>query len=263
VNTATVPARVAGTVTARWPGRGERWLRDVEVELASLAARYGARPVDVFRARYGFVVALDRSGAPPLVMRSTADPVGPLQAAAAEYLGEVGIGPVVHEVQVTDTGTWTVMDRVTPGVPVEIGVGLADLAALLRPLVAEQPLVSGFPRLASWLRARLADNNLSDLAPGTAPAPLDERAHARALLADLGDGHAESLCHGDCSRDNVVRSGVGLALIDPRGVAGDIAYDVAVLAAKTGNSPAGLAELVGVDSDRAQAWAVVAGAARV
>lgn len=58
-------------------------------------------------------------------------------------------------------------------------------------------------------------------------------------------------------------------LIDPRGVTGDVCYDVAVAAWKTTNEEpsrdraAKLARLVGADTERVHAWLTVADIARV
>jgi streptomycin 6-kinase len=72
----------------------------------------------------------------------------------------------------------------------------------------------------------------------------------------IGDG----LCHGDTSPRNILADGTDRwLLVDPRGVRGEVEYDVAVLALKTAReAPATTAILpreVGVDPLRVQAWA--------
>jgi hypothetical protein len=52
-------------------------------------------------------------------------------------------------------------------------------------------------------------------------------------------------------------------LVDPRAVSGDREYDAAVLALKAGRSVKELAQRLNVDVSRAEAWAIVAVAARV
>jgi streptomycin 6-kinase len=78
------------------------------------------------------------------------------------------------------------------------------------------------------------------------------------------------MCHGDVSARNVLTGKGGrLFLVDPRGLSGDAAYDVAVAALKAmvrgapSSVASHLANSVGVDPDRVRAWMIVADAARV
>jgi streptomycin 6-kinase len=77
-------------------------------------------------------------------------------------------------------------------------------------------------------------------------------------------------CHGDASLWNVLAHGDSdWKLIDPRGMSGEVSYDVGVLAFKIARnqSPAliaaRLARAADVDPERVQAWMTVASAARV
>lgn len=258
-----VPDDVARAVRARWPDVAPTWLANLATELDDLCGRYDARPMQVFAARYSYVVEVARPGGEPLIMRSTVDPSGQFQAQAAELLGGAGVGPVVHEVRTIGSSTWMVVDRIRPGTSAEVGTNPAELASLLRPLVATQPRAIGLPRLTDWLDQRLTTGGVGDIAPGYSPAQATELANARALLAELKTDEPGGLCHGDCSRGNVLRARSGFMLIDPRGVCGDLAYDAAVMAFKTGNNPVELAERLGLDPSRTEAWTTVAVAARV
>lgn len=268
-----VPQEVAVAVSKRWPDIGPLWVAAVEPELVELCRRYEGRPVSVLAARYGFVVAVD-APVGTLVMRATPDPAGPDQATVSTALAELGVAPKVHESFSSDTGHWTVMDRVRPG----MGVGnlrgstltAAALADVLRPLRDQSVPSIELPYLGDWLQSRLDDGELTDLAPGRAVAPSDERKRASSLLSELSKGAPKGLCHGDTSPGNLLSDDAKrLWWIDPRGVCGEVAYDIAVLALKTsmGHSPwrrmRNLAMEVGVDLDRVEAWATVALAARV
>lgn len=100
------------------------------------------------------------------------------------------------------------------------------------------------PPLAAWLRSRLDDENLSDLSSGRTPAPRSERQRATAILEDLRAGVSGIVCHGDASSRNIlIGPDEQLMLIDPRGVNGDVCYNVAVAAWKTaGGDPLGTAQ---------------------
>ncbi|MEW2357890.1 aminoglycoside phosphotransferase family protein [Spirillospora sp. NPDC029432] len=225
--------------------------------------------MSTFDSRYGLVVEVE-ADTERLVMRSSPDPDALFQAEVSQQLAKLGIGPDIREVIATKSGVWTVAARILPGytlknrpVPVE------QLAAALRPL-RDQPASAHLPTLTAWLSSRLTATEDVDMPSGRTTAPEAERQHAAALLSELAEQPPQTLCHGDTSSKNILMGPAGkLYLIDPRGLSGDIAYDVAVAAWKTTSDDplqdraAELARLVGVDTERVQAWLVVAEAARV
>ena len=268
-----VPSNIRDAVNARWPDSGPRWCIRVGEELRELCARYEARPIAVMQARYGFVIKVGTASS-PLVLKATPDPDGLQQARAAVALAELGVAPMIHETMVTDTGTWTVMDCVVPGTPwadLPTSTALIDaLGATLAALRETPPPAAGMPLIHDWLRGRLEDDALTELAPGRDIAPPSERREALSVLAQLGADGTGGLCHGDLSTRNVLREKSGrLVLVDPRGFGGDIAYDVAVAALKATSRGAPrsvashLAGSAGVDPDRVRAWMIVADKARV
>lgn len=198
-----VPAPVAAAVSAAWPERGRAWVEAVPDELRELCARYRATPEHVFdAARYGFVVSA-RTDAGRLAFRASADPAAPHQAIVARALADLDVGPRIHEVVDTATGLWTVMDRVEPGTTLadaEITPAIIENVLDVLQTMAGQPAPSmERPKLTDWLRARLLDDNLADLAPGRTVAPIAERHEALAVLDDLAsDNRADAcLCHGE------------------------------------------------------------------
>lgn len=257
----SVPKTVAAAVAERWPERGPHWVRNAPGELAQLCTTYGAEPRRVLPARYGFVVVVEQHDSRCFIMRSTADPDGPRQARVLLRLAALGASPRVFETFETESATWTVMDAVQPGTPAYDATP-DELASVLHPLVGRPP-DSGLPSLAGWLRLRLANGAEDDLDPGKMPATRAERVDALAALKELTTEPTESLCHGDTSPGNVLRSVEGLKLVDPRGVNGEVAYDAAVAALKTRNDPRLLADLLHIDRERVVAWFRIAVAARV
>lgn len=266
-----VPPNVAAAVREQW-GRGDDWAAQVKDELEDLCKRHRATPVRVLPARYGFVVATD-SAHGPLVMRTTPDPAGQHQAVVAFALADLGVGPAIHDVTTTDSGTWTVMEQVIPGTTLaDSGVDALPLDALtlmLRPMIG-QPAPQGIPRIEDWLRDRLVVDDLTDAAPTLKPVPAHQRQAALRLIDDLAQHGQASLCHGDTSWGNVLLGPSDqLFLIDPRGMSGDVAYDAAVVALKAGHleppetAADRVAKRVGLDPARVQGWLTVARAARV
>jgi streptomycin 6-kinase len=268
-----VPPDVLANVRQRWPEVADAWASQVEPEFQALCHQYRATSRTVLAARYGYVVAIDTPDG-PLVLRSSPDPHGPDQAAVAAALANLGISPTVHQTVATDHGTWTVLDRVLPGTSlIQSDPAAIKLEALFTPLAAmrHQPAPrAGMPSILDWLRERLQDDNLTDLRPGTTIAPADEREAALDLLADLGADHTPGLCHGDASMGNLIASGAARwMLIDPRGMTGESAYDVAVLAIRAARLHSSvdliprIANLAEVTSERVRIWMTIANAARV
>jgi len=268
-----VPDNVAAGVAERWPEIGPRWITAAPAELAKLCAEYDAKPSHVFAARYALVVAAETRTGSQLVFRSSPDPTAAHHAAVSQALAHEGRGPAVHQVITADIGTWTIADRVVPGDPLPTLTltpdALAAVVTLFHGLV-DRPAPPGLPTLGAWLRDRLEDDNLTDVAPFRPPITPTERRQALALLDDLVSTGNVGLCHGDMSGANILLGPDGqLLLIDPRGVAGDAAYDAAVLATKASNYgiPDGtiprLIKESGIDESRTEAWGVVAIAARV
>lgn len=268
-----VPQYVADETTARWPSIGPQWVSQAPGELRQLCERYGAAPEAVLPARYGLVVAVQADGR-QLIMKGTPDPDSQYQIEVMTALADLNVGPQVLESFGTETGHWTVMERIKPGKALRnLGASLVPsnaLAQILRPLDNQPAPSSSLPYIGDWLRDRLEDDSLSDLAPGRTVAPPTERMEALRALAELTADGARNLCHGDTSPGNILKGENGsLYLIDPRGMSGETAYDVAVLGLKSAmfTSPAtrvsNLAKATGVDIARTQTWSSIAVAARV
>ena len=258
----TVPTEVISAIQNRWPDRVGPWLNAVDNELAGLCENYVAQPVQVFSARYSYVVAtIGLHG--KLVFRGTPDPLGAAQALVSQVLAERDVGPTIYENIATSTGCWTVMDQVVPGTPLHAGVeAQTAVARLLSPLV-DQAAPGRLPYIGDWLKSRLESENVADLAPGRRLASDSERGHAIDVLRELMNTGDRALCHGDTSPGNVLVGESSLSLIDPRGFSGEAAYDVAVIALKASMDIAPLARAIGVPADRVRAWATVASIARV
>ncbi|GAA3961982.1 hypothetical protein GCM10023085_50560 [Actinomadura viridis] len=166
---------------------------------------------------------------------------------------------------------WTVAGRIFPGDQLDgKAISLERLAPVFQKMRDQKAANDQLPTLGDWLRSRLHDENLSDLAPGRSQASSSERRQGAAILEGLEADAPNMLCHGDASSKNILLGPSDqLFLIDPRGVSGDVCYDVAVAAWKTAGDErpsaraATLARLVGVDAERAQSWLAVADAARV
>jgi streptomycin 6-kinase len=271
--TPTVPQEVLANVRKRWPSVADAWASHVRSELHELCGQYQASIQAVLPSRYGFVVAVDTPSG-RLVMRGSPDPNGADQAAVAVALARLGISPEVHLTLTTEYGTWTVLNRIDPGT----GLDQADpavtaLNSIFGPLAAmrDQPAPRvGMTSLLDWLCDRLEDDRLADLRPGTVVASIAERKAALELLAELRRDYKPGLCHGDASLGNIIAHGVDRWMyIDPRGLAGESGYDVAVLGLRvarfrnSSNLVLRISQIAKVSPNRVRAWMTVASTARV
>jgi streptomycin 6-kinase len=269
-----LPDGIVEGIEKRWPERARPWADQVEAELREFCQTFNATPRDVLAARYGFVVAADspRGG---LVFRSSPDPDALVQADVASALAGIGVSPAVHDIVATPSGIWTVMDEVLPGTPLALtNKSAVDLHALAAPFAAMYGQPAPRAEMLSifeWLQIRLEDDNLSDIPVWRdGPAPIEERHDALDLLENLAQDSQLSLCHGDASSWNLLSSGSAhWQLVDPRGVSGEVAYDLAVVAMKlrgdmsTDEVAGHLARAAKVSIDRVLAWISIAEAARV
>src|SRR5207248_777520 len=73
------------------------------------------------------------------------------------------------------------------------------LAAVFTPLRKQPAPLPNMPRISTWLHERLANDNLSDVAPGRSVAPRSERERAISVLESLASNEVGGLCHGDAS----------------------------------------------------------------
>lgn len=133
---------------------------------------------------------------------------------------------------------------------------------------------ASLPALSEWLYRRLVQPDLRDVPQGQSAASLAERERAQEILGWLGsDAESTALCHGDAHRGNLLVSAdrPRVLLIDPRGMRGEVEYDIGVLSLKASSYDLQeaqvlckqLAAMAGVDGERAEAWITVARAARV
>ena len=268
-----VPTQLAQSIRTRWPDRADRWLASVEAELDELCSLYSATPQRVLPARFAFVVSA-KTRDHSLIMRATADPEASAQQSVASALAQLGVAPRIHTVWTTATGTWLVMDQVTPGIPLaNVDPRTLDLDNLTQPLHAMAGVrapTDELPLITDWLRNRLLDDHLDDLPPGETTAQPDERKRALDVLNELTVDAHPGLCHGDTSPWNILagRNGQWM-LIDPRGFRGEVEYDAAVMAIKLStvhsvrNATTQVADAAQLDCNRVRAWENVARVARI
>lgn len=266
---------IARAAHARWPDRAPAWIEALPAELAAVCAALSVTPTGrTFSARSAHVVEATTSTGTRMILRSSPDPDAIHQAAVLDQLARAGLAPAVHLLRNTHTSTWTAMDAVKPGASLAEREprprDLAGVATMLRTLADEDGAPS-VPSVVPWLRARLTTPPADDQPPHRGPEPAEVREAASLLLDQLATEMAVGLCHADLSPPNVLHGKSRLWFIDPRGMNGEAAYDIAVLALKLSDDHLDTARALarsialssGASPDRAQAWITVADAATV
>lgn len=256
---------VLGPTGASWAhlvaGRVEAALRDWGLDVVAPLA--GGR---------GGLVLRVRRGAEQFVLKAPMyEPAAHI--AAQEHLDQVGVGP---HIIFTDTERGLLLMELVEGDPVDrpTPLTIAVCAAQAARLTHTVPR-SSFPSIGPWLRSRLV-HQPADRSPTAVEPSASERMDALSALDDLEEASAAScFIHADLNVGNILWSEAeGIRLIDARGVVGDPAYDVALLAVKTQQPGAPLSEVISYANELAAAtefpepsrcaqWAMIARAAQV
>lgn len=128
--------------------------------------------------------------------------------------------------------TALLLERIQPGtmlVELDDDIAATEIAALtfkrlFRPLPADH----AFPTIARWGQAFERVRTTYGGGSGAFPAELFEP--AASIYAEMcADQEAPVLLHGDLHHQNILRSGDGWVAIDPKGLAGERAYEIGPL----------------------------------
>ena len=200
------------------------------------------------------VLAVETHDGHPAVLK-----VGyPHWEATHEAVGLESYGaPLAPRVLRQDAWTWSLLlERVSPGVALRDSALRVDVAL----------------RTAAHLHRRLADADVPDSVPALGEVVASYLAPARALADDplvvdaldelerlAADPAPSMLLHGDYNPGNILSSGDGWKVIDPKPIVGDPAFDLWPLLEQVGHPSRASLELVarttGYPIDRLARWA--------
>ncbi|GMV86922.1 MAG: hydroxyurea phosphotransferase [Dehalococcoidia bacterium] len=253
--------------------RGTAWVEAFPATLEGLRRRWGLTLGETFAyVGYAFVARVELPGGAPAVLKvAPTDPEFTNEIAALRlYQG----GGAVRLLDCDPEATALLLERLEPGTPLaemhddaratEIAAGV--MRELWRPL----PPGNAFPTMEGWgqafARVRAAYGG------GSRPFPLDLFEKGERLYFELCATAARPvLLHGDLHHWNILAAGRGPWLaIDPKGVAGEPAYETgALLRNRMGVEPdllrlterraAQLADALGLDRQRILGWAFAQG----
>lgn len=270
-----IPAGFQTTIREAFREEGAAWLETLPACLTEVAEAWRLRVDPPFALSYNYVAPATRADGAAVVLKVSYPSREARNEAAAlrAFAGRGAVPLLAHE----PAHAAMLLERLIPGQPLD---SLADdaeasriAAVALRRLLAPVPASHEFPSVADRclglvrLRARF-DGAAGPFPPG--PVARAEQ-HARELLASAP---RPMLLHGDFHHGNVLSAGPGQwRVIDPKGLIGDPAYDVAAflynpMPALSRHTDAALrqvlstrlaifAEELGVDRQRLRAWGVV------
>lgn len=266
----TLPPEFVRATVARESGTGAAWLAGLPGIVAELLERWGCVPEgEVLHGGVGLVVPVRRAadGAPGVIKVSFPHPGNVHEPDAFTVWG--GRGAVLLDER-DDARYAMLLERAGASSLAEVADGdeVARVAGLLSRRLAV-PAPPGLPRLwehaASWEAELLKDAaEVPHALPGHA---LDA---ARTTVREAARSRPATMVHGDLHPRNILRAGREPWLaVDPKGLAGDPAYDGGTLL-KT-RTPvllssadplkdahrtlAVFAEAAGLDRDRVTRWA--------
>ncbi|NEC65792.1 aminoglycoside phosphotransferase family protein [Streptomyces sp. SID9727] len=224
-----IPEEFARTTVAREGDAGARWIRELPALVTDLAGEWACAPDgDVMHGGVGVIVPVRRHGTPPAVLKVSFPHPGNDHEPDA-FVAWGGRGAVALYER-DDARYAMLLERVSPVTLAEAADGdevVAVAARLGRRLAVPAPV--GLPRL-SERAGEWEDGLRRDDAELAHALPRPVIGAALATVRELGRQQPDTLVHGDLHGRNILRAEREPWLaVDPKGYAGDPAYDVGAL----------------------------------
>jgi streptomycin 6-kinase len=226
-----LPADFVKTIIDVHGDEGAAWIASFPEHLAAVAEQYDLVLGAPFVLSYNYVCAATRGDSMPVVLKlSPPNPEFHTEVAALRHYGVEGCVEVLEAD--ADAGI-LIMERIFPGTMLRElrndDEATRIAAEVMRKLWRPLPPDHRFPTVEKWSRGlqRLRDDNQGGTGP--LPAHLVDRAEGvyRELLASAPP---PVLLHGDLHHDNILAATrVPYLAIDPKGLAGEPAYEVGPL----------------------------------
>lgn len=201
--------------------KGRQWQENLPNHVAQLANTYGLSNLKaVNNLSYNYVLS-GLQGAQPIILKLGLDIDG-FKREAAALMAFSGFGVV--EILSENNGLLLV-ECAVPGISLKFYFPEKDDEAInitanviKRLQKAPIPSTHAFPHIKDWLEALDGDLKI--------PAPTLQKARE---LRDqlLKTAYPDILLHGDLHHDNILQNGNDWVVIDPKGVIGESAYEVA------------------------------------
>lgn len=200
--------------------KGKQWLNNLPLLVTNLEKTHGLSKLKIFEnLSYNYVLS-GFQGLQPIVLKLGLDK-NALKREAQALKAFSGFGAV--NVLVEKEGI-LLLERAISGLSLKFYFPEKDDEAIqitsdcLKNLHQASITSDGFPHIQDWLRVLDSDFDI----------PADYLHKARKLRDELLTSTKKSvLLHGDLHHDNILQNGNSWMVIDPKGVIGDPAYDIA------------------------------------
>ncbi len=201
--------------------KGKAWLNELPELVAAISSKHGLRDLkEVTNLTYNYVL-LGFQGDNPIILKASLDSDG-LAREAFALKCFTGYGAV--KVLVEDNGM-LILERAIPGIslksyfPNQEHESVEIACGVMKKLhQANIPTTHNFPHIKDWLAALDKDCLIPD----------GYLQKARKLRGELlQTSKPDVLLHGDLHHDNILQNGDDWLVIDPKGVIGEPAYEVA------------------------------------
>ena len=223
-----LPEHFVKTIIGVHGEKGEAWLARFPKLLADVAERYNLTIGAPFTLSYNYVCAATQQDGTPVVLKLS--PPNWEFASEVAALRHYDVRGCVQVLDADPEAGVLILERVTPGEPLRnlpdddeaTRIAAQVMQNLWKPLPPDHNFIP-VARLAEGLQRLRADHNGST---GPLPAPLVERAEG--IYRELeASAPPPVLLHGDLHHENILRATRAPYLaIDPKGVAGEPAYEV-------------------------------------
>ena len=225
-----LPEHFIKTITAIHDD-GVAWLAALDDTLAAVAARYDLMLGEPFKLSYNYVCAATRRDGTPVVLKLS-PPYDEFYTEVAA-LRHYGVEGCVELLDADPDAGIVILERLFPGTMLrdipDDDEATRIAAEVMKQLWKPLPDDHNFPTVARWATGlqRLRDAH----GGGTGPLPAYLVERAEATYRELLDSAPPPvLLHGDLHHDNILRATRAPYLaIDPKGVAGEPAYEVGPL----------------------------------
>ncbi|CAA9560843.1 MAG: Streptomycin 6-kinase (Streptidine kinase) (Streptomycin 6-phosphotransferase) (APH(6)) [uncultured Thermomicrobiales bacterium] len=267
-----LPGAIEQTITAMHGEAGRAWLDDLPRRVAGYARRWQLTMMPPFgNLSFNYAAPGLRADGIPVVLKICYP--GPEVQTEMAALRIAGGNGMVRLLAKDVAGATMLLQRAVPGdmlidhpddeAATQIAAGVMVASWRTAPEDHPFPTVAGWGRGFERMRARFDG--------GTGPLPADLTGRAERLFADLvASSPAPVVLHGDLHHYNILRDADGWLAIDPKGVAGEPAYEIGALMRNRlpamADEAAGLEVLVrrlrivagvtGLDPERMRQWTV-------
>lgn len=178
---------------------------------------------------YGFVAYVREQDGSPAVLKIGVDPVE--IATEADYLRRLGPDVAVGVLRSEDR--MTLLERAIPGTSLATLFEDRDLeatrvfAGITRQIAVAGVFEGDWDDLGDWMAKVRACSEAPAVRASVIGATMD-RASALAF-AMMAEGRPRAVLHGDLHQENIVLTERGWRLIDPKGVVGEVAFEVGAM----------------------------------